>query len=194
MKKKFLLFILIFVTMICFMSNACAQDICDFNDDGKIDNMDVLSLNTMLSAEAIPARGTLKFKLADCNRDGEINESDVKYIEKTDFSTTSKVSCGNVTGIPSKIPYLTSLALIIIQVAVPVILVIMGAMDLFKGVTAQKEDEIKKGQQLFIKRLIVGALIFFVVVIAKLLVSVVADSSSFNIVDCIDCFIDNSCS
>ena len=99
-----------------------------------------------------------------------------------------KVSCGNVTDIPRKIPELTSLAITMIQIAVPVILVVMGSMDLFKGVTAQKEDEIKKGQQMFIKRLIVAAVIFFVVVIAKFAISIVAESSSANIIECIDCF------
>jgi len=107
---------------------------------------------------------------------------------------TPKVSCGNVTDIPRKIPELTSMAITLIQIAVPVILVIMGSIDLFKGITAQKEDEIKKGQQMFIKRLVVGSLIFFVVVIAKLLISVVADTSSTNIIECIDCFLSNSCS
>ena len=110
-----------------------------------------------------------------------------------DVVAASKVSCGNVTGIPAKIPELTSFAVTMIQIAVPVILVVMGSMDLFKGITAQKEDEIKKGQQLFIKRLIAGALIFFVVVIAKLLISVVADTSSENIIECIDCFLSNEC-
>lgn len=107
---------------------------------------------------------------------------------------TPKVSCGNVTDIPRKIPELTSMVVTIVQIAVPVILVVMGSMDLFKGITAQKEDEIKKGQQMFIKRLVVGALIFFVVVIAKLLISVVADTGSTNIIECIDCFLSNSCS
>ena len=108
-------------------------------------------------------------------------------------AAASKVSCGNITDIPAKIPELTSFAITMIQIAVPIVLVVMGSLDLFKGITAQKEDEIKKGQQMFIKRLIVGALIFFVVVIAKLLISVVADSSSANIIECVDCFLSNSC-
>ena len=83
--------------------------------------------------------------------------------------------------------------IVVIKIAVPVLLVIFGMLDLFKGLTAQKEDEIKKGQQMFIKRLIVGALIFFVVVIAKLLISVVADTSSANIIECVDCFLSNNC-
>lgn len=108
-------------------------------------------------------------------------------------SVAKKVSCGNVTEIPRKIPELTSLGISIVQISVPVILVLMGSMDLFKGITAQKEDEIKKGQQLFIKRLIIGASIFFVIVIAKLLISVIADASSANIIECVDCFLSNKC-
>lgn len=108
-------------------------------------------------------------------------------------SAATKVSCGNVTDIPKIIPKLTSLAITIVQIAVPIILVLMGSLDLFKGITAGKEDEMKKGQQMFIKRLIVGAVIFFIVVIVKFLVSVVADTNVNNIVDCIDCFVSNDC-
>lgn len=108
--------------------------------------------------------------------------------EYNDGST--KLSCGNVAGIPEKIPELTSFAITLIQIAIPIILVVMGSLDLFKGITANKEDEIKKGQQMFVKRLIYAAIIFFVVVVAKLLISVVADSTtSNNIAKCIDCFI-----
>ena len=104
-----------------------------------------------------------------------------------------KVSCGNLYGIPAKIPELTRFAVTIVQIAVPVILVIVGSIDLIKGITAQKEDEIKKGQKILVKRLIVAAIIFFSIVIVKLLVSVVASSSEGgNIVECIDCFLSSS--
>lgn len=102
-----------------------------------------------------------------------------------------KVSCGNVTDIPRKIPELTNYFVTIVQIVVPVILVIMGSIDLIKGLTSQKEDEIKKGQQTFIKRLIIGAIIFFVIVITKFLVSLIAEGSSNNIASCIDCFFSN---
>ena len=105
----------------------------------------------------------------------------------------SKVSCGNVTGIPKKIPEITSYIMTIVQIAVPVILVIIGSIDLIKGITSQKDDEIKKNQKIFIKRLIVAVLIFFIIVIVKFIISLVADSSSGNISSCIDCFLNNSC-
>lgn len=112
-----------------------------------------------------------------------------------DVYAVTKVSCGNLTNIPRKIPELTTTAMTIIQIAVPIILVIMGSVDLFKSVTAQKEDEIKKGQKVFIKRLIVAAIIFFVIVIVKFLVSIIAEASTSSIVDCIDCFLSdvNNC-
>lgn len=109
-----------------------------------------------------------------------------------------KVHCGTgegmVTGIPKKIPKLTSLAVTIIQIAIPIILILLGSIDLFKGITAGKEDEMKKGQQLFIKRLVMGAIVFFVVIIVKFLISILSDSDNRdNIVDCIECFVSNDC-
>ena len=102
-----------------------------------------------------------------------------------------KVKCGNITKIPEKIPELVSFFITAAEVIAVVILVIMGSIDLFKGLTSSKEDEIKKGQQLFVKKLIMAAVIFFIVAIVKLFVGIVADKSSSNIIDCIDCFIDS---
>lgn len=104
----------------------------------------------------------------------------------------TKVSCGQVTGIPEKIPELTSMIIGIIQIGVPIILVLMGTLDLFKGISSQKDEDIKKGQKLFIKRLIVGALIFFIAVIVKFLTSIVADASSADAIECIDCFMNGA--
>ena len=103
-------------------------------------------------------------------------------------SAITKVNCGQVTDIPEKIPELTSMIFNIIQIGVPIILVLMGSIDLFKGVTSQKDEEIKKGQKLFIKRLIIGSLIFFIVAIVKFFVSIVADANSDDAIECIACF------
>lgn len=101
----------------------------------------------------------------------------------------TKVSCGGITGIPKKIPELSVWGFRLIQVAVPVILVIIGMIDFIKSITSQKEDEIKKGQKVFVKRLVVAFIIFFVVAIAKFLVSVATNSAdASNIVKCIECF------
>ncbi len=110
------------------------------------------------------------------------------------FNILTKVSCGRVTNIPYKIPHLTAELVTILEIAVPIILIIIGSIDLVKGIMAQKEDEIKKGQQIFVKRLIAAAIIFFVVAIVKLVVSVVSDSmDNADMVECIDCFISGVC-
>lgn len=109
---------------------------------------------------------------------------------------TEKVSCGSgmVKHIPKGIVRTTSIAYNVIQVVVPIILIIMGMITLIKSITAGKDDEIKKAQMAFVKKLIAGALVFFVFVIVKLLVSVVADSADKgNIIGCADCFLNNKC-
>ncbi|MBQ9072519.1 MAG: hypothetical protein IJY25_05130 [Bacilli bacterium] len=116
----------------------------------------------------------------------------------TNNYTKGITSCGNnlLTDIPTLVPQIISIIYTVIQIAVPVVLVIMGSLDLMKGITAGKDDEIKKGQQMFIKRLIAAALIFFVFIIVKLVVSLANDESrtkTNKIMNCANCFIRNEC-
>ena len=94
-------------------------------------------------------------------------------------------------GIPSQIAYIIALITKVIQVFVPILLIVWGMLDLGKAVMAQKEDEIKKGQNIFIKRLIAAAIVFFVVTIVNFLVSIVAKASDAeSISGCIDKILD----
>ena len=119
---------------------------------------------------------------------------DIVNAETYNNYTDSLKSCGNglLTDIPSALPKVISIIYIVIQVAVPVVLVIMGSLDLMKSITAGKEDEIAKGRQTFIKRLVAAVLVFFAFVIVKLVIGLVADSNS-KIIDCTNCFIRNEC-
>ena len=105
------------------------------------------------------------------------------------------VSCGNhkLTNIPGIIPKVSSTVYSIIQVAVPILLVLFGSIDLVKGIIAAKDDEIKKGQQLLIKRLIAGALVFFAFVIVKFVISIAADENSGALIKCSECFVEGKC-
>lgn len=120
------------------------------------------------------------------------------YAETYENYSSNFVSCGGnyVTKIPAALPKVVSMVYTIIQIVVPILLVIFGMIDLFKGITAQKEEELKKAQKLFIKRLISGALVFFVFVAVRLVISLVADNSGKNgidrIMDCAECFIENN--
>ena len=105
------------------------------------------------------------------------------------------VSCGDntIAYMNATIPHLTSLIVELIKIGVPVLLIIFGMIDLGKAVVAQKEDEIKKSQQMFFKRLLSAALVFFVFVIVELVFSIVASEEKAGIWNCVNCFINEKC-
>lgn len=109
------------------------------------------------------------------------------------FEILAKVSCGNIMDIPSKLPKLTSEVFLLLEIAIPVLLVIMGTLDLFKSITSNKEDEMAKGRKMFFKRLITAAIVFFIIAITKLIISFLDSDNSTTLIDCMDCFISNDC-
>ena len=108
----------------------------------------------------------------------------------------------NITGCESVIPgaaidvkiaNVVHTVILLIQIAVPIVLIIAGSIDLLKAITAAKEDEIIKGRKILVKRLITAALVFFIIAIVKLLISFAAGASeSKNILDCANCFINGA--
>lgn len=90
--------------------------------------------------------------------------------------------------IDEKIANTVHTVILVIQIVSPIILVVLGMIDLIKAVIASKEDEIKKAQMTFVKRLIAAAIVFFVFIIVKLVISFVADDKD-NLINCINCFV-----
>ena len=66
----------------------------------------------------------------------------------------------------------------IIQIGIPILLIIFGMLDLGKAVVAGKEDEIKKNQQLLVKRAISAVAVFFVVTLVTLVFGLFASSGT----------------
>ncbi len=85
---------------------------------------------------------------------------------------------GKAVSIPSEITGIVSTVVTIIKIGVPIILVVLGMIDMGKAVASQKEDEIKKGQKILISRCIAAGIVFFVVAIVQLLVNVIAGADS----------------
>lgn len=113
-------------------------------------------------------------------------------------STSVDYSCGNIgVSFPGTLPYVISMIILLIKIVVPILLILFGMIDLGKAVMAQKEDEIKKGQQTFIKRLVAAAIVFFVITIVTILIKFLSNKDS-KITSCFNCFItgevaENSC-
>ena len=80
----------------------------------------------------------------------------------------------------------------LIQIGIPIILIVLGMLDLGKAVVASKEDEIKSAQKMLIKRCIYAVAIFFVVLIVNvvfgLLGSTKDDSISSTSTNWSDCW------
>ena len=86
--------------------------------------------------------------------------------------------------IPSDLVGLLRLVYKAIQIGVPIILIIVGMFDMGKAITQQKEDEIKKAQNLLVKKAIAAALVFLMFSLVSLVVSIVnIDSDSWNWVE-----------
>ncbi len=115
------------------------------------------------------------------------------------INTKATYECGSAgiefTGM---IPNAVSLIVKIIWVVVPVLLVIFGLLDLAKAVVAQKEDEIKKGQQTLIKRIVAAVIVFFVIFIVQTIIRFVSGEDD-TVMSCFNCFVNgevgnNGCS
>lgn len=63
----------------------------------------------------------------------------------------------------------------IIQIGIPIILIVLGSIDLGKAVIASDDKEVKAAQSRLIKRCIYAVAIFFVVTIVQLLTSLLAN-------------------
>lgn len=112
------------------------------------------------------------------------------------ISNYNSVSCGKGTlkNIPSRLIKIINTIVKVIQIGVPVLLIIFGMIDFAKAAMAQKEDEMKKGQKIFVSRLITAILVFLVIFIVKIAVRFVNESNdSSKIISCIDCFINGDC-
>ena len=101
------------------------------------------------------------------------------------------VTCGPIKELPKKVLELSNTIVNVLQILVPIILVIFGMIDMIKAISSQKEDEMKKAQGVLVKRLILGALVYFVIFIVKLLLSAIGGNTD-GIWRCVQCFISNA--
>jgi hypothetical protein len=89
------------------------------------------------------------------------------------------------------IPTLTSTIVTIVQWVIPVILIVLGMIDLGKAVTSNDEKQMKEAQKTLIKRVIYAVLVLFIVAIVRFVFSALApdDNSKKSVSGCINCFI-----
>ena len=92
--------------------------------------------------------------------------------------------CGGGVGTVTDIVRLVGKIISIFQIAIPIILVVMGLVSLGKAVVSSKDDEVKKATSGLIKKIILAAAVFFVVAIVRLVVGLVSSTTDTNMKDC----------
>lgn len=131
---------------------------------------------------------------------GELNGVNYNYCN---FDNLIYVYCGDAKDIPVQAPALISFAVNLLKIATPIILIFVGVVSLLKAIASSNEDEMKKVQKSLIRKIIMAAMVFFVITIVQFVIGKVADnevSSSVNdkvetanLSDCLDCFLNNNC-
>ena len=108
----------------------------------------------------------------------------------------ANVQCGEIV-IDEIVPGTVSAFVTVLKIAVPLILIVLGMLDMAKAVMANEEKEMKEAQKRFIKRLIYAVLIFFVVFFVQFLFSQLGKADDEGRINgttaCIDCFINDNC-
>lgn len=109
-----------------------------------------------------------------------------------DINTDATYTCGALDlEFSGMLPNVIHIIVLLIKIAVPILLIVFGMMDLAKAVMAQKEDEIKKGQQTFIKRLIAAIIVFFIITVVQMVIGFLAGEDD-SVTSCFDCFVNNN--
>lgn len=77
----------------------------------------------------------------------------------------AKITCTDLFGDKKdkdSLAYLINEILGLVRIVVPILVIVLGMIDLAKAVLASKEDEMKKAQSTFIKRVFIGVVVFFI--------------------------------
>lgn len=67
--------------------------------------------------------------------------------------------------------------LALVKFGIPIVLIVLGTIDLGKAVMASKDDEMKKAQGVLIKRVVYAVVIFLLVTIVELVMNLVSTNS-----------------
>ena len=82
-------------------------------------------------------------------------------------SSTNEEGCGLIDG---SIKQVINEILAYPRYIIPAIVIGLGSLDLFKATIAGKEDEMKKAQKTFVKRVIIGVLVYLIPALVNVII------------------------
>jgi len=125
--------------------------------------------------------------LQECVKDGEIefgeDESELEYQTTLDPTIVGEGFCEEDS--TKKALSLVGIILMIAKVLVPLIIIVIGSIDLFKAIMSKDEKDLMKSIKSIGLRLLVGVFIFFVPTIVDVVIDLVRDGHNEN--QCVEC-------
>lgn len=131
--------------------------------------------STLASNVATAASSKCKYsKYADNYKNGSQITADTFFTEfKADGlieydNSKGEYTCADMNVIfgnkndPESIRYMVNQILGYVRIIVPILIILLGTLDFAKAVLAGKEDNMRKAQSTFIKRVIAGVVVFFI--------------------------------
>lgn len=117
---------------------------------------------------------------ASYERGGVPLQSDAYYSEFIQegivkYDLNGEVTCADYNELfgdkndPESISYMIHSILKFVRIIVPILIILLGILDFGKAVIAGKEDQMKKAQMDFVKRVVIGVAVFFVPVIVDII-------------------------
>lgn len=102
---------------------------------------------------------------------------------------TEIVRCGGLDGfgIPAGLPNFTRGLYNTIKIMVPIVIIVLGILDFAKASMASKEQDMKEYQNKFIRRLIAGVAVFFILTIVNFAFSQTKLDDSNGFLRCLSC-------
>ena len=99
-----------------------------------------------------------------------------------------------VTGIPAIIPRLTSFAVTIMRVIIPIVVIITATIEMFKSIISGNPDNIAKCRKRVINKYIGALLAFFIISFTTNIVKLIARGNDKAVAaKCFDCYLNNHC-
>lgn len=143
---------------------------------------------------------------SDCDTDEECTSSAFEYriqLEKTNFFVglfdkyvESTAYCTNCSDVNFEFTYnssefdcksligegmisLINQGLSIIKIIVPILVIGLGIFDFVRAIFASSEDDMKKAQKTFVRRLIIAVIIFFSPILINLVINITNEAAGF---------------
>ena len=111
-------------------------------------------------------------------------------------SAMKVINCGGLNEVPYVPLRFVGRVINIIKVVTPIVLIIMGMVDMARATTANSEKDMDASRKRFMKRIVYAVMVFFVISVVQLLFSILKTSvfkNENNLLGCMTCVLGGEC-